>query len=225
MAKISRSIAALAVAAICIVLLVGYAAGPAAETPLQQAGKTEEVRQETCILIEAIVVEVRLSSLYELGVSPLGQKPNSVSVDNLLNCLGGKNITQVTTGVKVSLAPKEDGKVNITETIYVERQAPALASRRADVPVVSKSYQSYDIGSKFDATASIGADGGILVDFEFSQSTYRNISSGDEAPTNTVNRQWSGTAYLKAGEPAIAGATQNEETAVFLVLCADIKDK
>ena len=225
MAKISRSIAALAVTAFCIVLLVGYATGPAAETPSRQAGKTEEAHQETCVLVEAFVVEVRLSSLYELGVSPLGKKPNSVSVDNLLNCLGGKNITQVTTGVKVSLVPKEDGKVNITETIYLERQAPVPVSRRTDVPVVSKSYQNYDIGSKFDARASIGADGAILVDFEFSQSTYRNISSSDEAPANTVNRQWSGTAQLKAGEPAIAGATQNEETAVFLVLCADIKDK
>jgi len=40
-----------------------------------------------------------------------------------------------------------------------------------------------------------------------------------------VNRQWSGAAHLEAGEPVIVGATQNEETAVFLVLCADIKDK
>ena len=114
MAKIARSIAALAVAAFCIVLLAGYATGPAAEAPSQQAGKTEEAHQEKCILVEAFVVEVRLASLYELGVSPLGQKPNSVSVDNLLNCLGGKNIAQVTAGVKVSLAPKEDGKVNKT---------------------------------------------------------------------------------------------------------------
>ena len=107
----------------------------------------------------------------------------------------------------------------------MERQAPAPAGRRADIPVVSKSYQSYDIGSKFDATASIGAHGGILVDFQFSQSTCRNISSSDEAHANTVNRQWSGAAYLKAGEPAIVGATQNDETAAFLVLCADIKDR
>lgn len=225
MAKISRSIAALAVAAFSIVLLVGYATGPAAETPSRQTGKTDEASQETFVLVEAFVVEVRLSSLYELGVSPLGQKPNSVSVDNLLNCLGGKNIAQVTTGVKVSLHPKGDGKTNITETIYMERQAVAPASRRTDNPVVSKSYRNYDIGNQFDASASVGADGGILVDFQFSQSTCRNTSSSDEAPANTVSRQWSGTAYLKVGEPAIVGATQNEETAVFLVLCANIKDK
>ena len=225
MAKIARSIAALAVAALCIVLLAGYATESATEAPSQQAGKTEETLQEKCILVEAFVVEAKVTSLYQLGVSPLGQKPNSVSVDNLLNCLGGKNIAQVTTGVKVALVPKEDGKANITETIYLERQASVPVSRRTDVPVVSKSYQSYDIGNKFDATAFIGADGGILVDFQFSQSTYRNVPPGDEAHANTVNRQWSGTAYLKAGEPAIVGAAQNEETAVFLVLCADIKDK
>ncbi len=225
MAKISGSIAALAVAALCIVLLVGYATGPAAETPSRQAGKAEEASPGTCVLVEAFVVEVRLSSLYELGVSPLGKKPNSVSVDNLLNCLDGKNVGQVTSGVKVSLPSKVGGKAKITETAYIERQTLVPAGRRTDNPVVSKSYQSYDIGSQFDTIASVGADGGILVDFQFSQSTCRNVPSSDEAPANTVNRQWSGTAYLKAGEPAIVGATQNEETAAFLVLCADIKDK
>lgn len=223
MAKIARSIAALAVAVFCIVLLAGYANGPAAEIPSLQAGKTEEAYQKTCILVEAFVVEVRLSSLYELGVSPLGQKPNPISVDNLLNCLNAKDVGQVTSGVKVSLHSKVSGKAKITETTYLERQTPIPAGRRTNDSVVSKSYRNYDIGNQFDASAAVGADGGILVDFQFSQSTYRNVPSSNETPVNTVNRQWSGTAHLKAGEPAIAGATQNQETAAFLVLCAHIE--
>jgi hypothetical protein len=222
MARISRSIAALAVAAFCIVLLAGYASGPAAETSSRQTGKTEKVDQETCILVEAYVVEVKLSSLYELEVSPVGRKPNSVSVDNLLACLGGNDTQQVTSGVKVSLHSKASGKTRTTEITYVQRQAPAPAGRRTDGPPAPKSYRSYDTGNQFNAGVSIDVNGRILVDFDFSQSTYRNISSSDEAPPNTVNRQWSGTAYLNAGEPAIVGAAQNEETGAFLVLCAHV---
>lgn len=225
MAKISRSIAALAVAGFCIVLLVGYAAGPAAETPSRQTGKIEDAHQETCFLVEAFVVEVRLSALYELGVNPLGQKPNSVSVDNLLNCSNAKDAAKVTSGVKVSLHSKAEGKTKITETTYLERQTNVPVSGRTDGPVVSKSYQSYDIVNQFEANVSLGADGAILVDFQFIQSTFRKAPSGDGTPPDSVNRLWSGTARLKDGEPAVAGAAQNEETAAFLVLCANIKGK
>ncbi len=222
MARISRSILPLAVAVFCIVLLAGYAIGPAAETQSKQTVKTEEAHQDRCVLVEAFVVEVKLSSLYELGVSPVGRKPNSVSVDNLLACLDAKDVQQVTSGVKVSLHSKTSGNARITRTTYVERQASAPASRRTNGPPPPKSYRSYDIGNQFDARASIGAHGAILVDFEFSQSTYRNMSASDEAPPDTVNRQWSGTACLEVGEPAIVGAAQDEESAAFLVLCAHI---
>lgn len=225
MAAIARTIATLAVAAVCITLLVVYAGGPAAEAQPKQAQKAQEVQQETCVLVEAFVVEVKLSSLYEQRVSPLGQKPNSVSVSNLLDCLNSKGTGQVTMGVKVSLRSTVKAKVRITETTYVERQVSVPGSRRVDGPAVSKSYHNYDTGDQFDAGASINSNGAILVDFEFSQSTYRNNASNDEAPPNTVNRQWSGTASLAAGEPAIVGATQNEETAAFLVLCAHVGDR
>ncbi|HUV67823.1 MAG TPA: hypothetical protein VMW24_28290 [Sedimentisphaerales bacterium] len=220
MAGIARTIAALVVAAICIALLVIYASGLAAEAQPGQAQRTQEVHRETCVLVEAFVVEVKLSSLYEQAVSPLGQRPNSVSVKNLLDCLNNKDAGQVTAGVKVSLRSTANAKTRTTETIYTERQVSLPAGRRTDGPAVSRSYRNYDIGNQFDAGASIGSNGAILVDFEFSQSTCRNVSSSEEAPPNTVNRQWSGTASLNAGEPAIVGATQNEETAAFLVLCA-----
>jgi hypothetical protein len=74
----------------------------------------------------------------------------------------------------------------------------------------------------FSTIASVRSSGEILVSFDFSESTYRKITTTDETPPNTVNREWSGTVNLHAGRPAIAGATQNEETAVFLILCADI---
>lgn len=219
MAKISKSILVLVVVMLCIVLLAGRSIGPTAEAQAKQAGKAEDPHQDACVLVEAFVVEVNLSELYKQGVSPIGRKPNSVSVENILKCLGGKDIAQVTTGIKVAILSGQRGDAKITETIYVERQVVVPSGRKVSGAV---HYANYDIGKTFRATASVRPSGEILVSFDFSESTYRNLISTDETPPNTVNREWSGTVNLHAGWPVIAGATQNEETSVFLILCADI---
>jgi hypothetical protein len=216
MAKISKSILVLVVATFCIMLPAGHSAGPTVTAQAQQAPKAEEPRQDTCVLVEAFVVEVDLSELYEQGVSPIGQKPDSVSVKNILKCLDARDIAQVTTGVKIAVPSGHHGKAKIRETI---RKIPVPNDRK--VPGTVR-YTNYEIGKTFGAAASVGPSGEILVSFDFSESTYRNIPSTDDTPPNAISREWSGTVNLYAGRPAIAGATQNEETAVFLILCADI---
>ena len=224
MARISRSVLVPAVVACCAVLVAGRIVGPVAEAQPGRADKPEPPSQDVSVLVEAFVVEVRLSALYELGVSPIGKKPNSVSVDNILECLGGKDLAEVTTGVKVAVHPKTSGTTKLTETIYVERQTTHTGSGKSRTPVTSTSYDAHDIGWQFRCVASVRPNGSILVDFEFGQSTYKNIDSAGQAPPDTANRDFSGAAYLDAGEPEIVGAVQNEETAVFLVLCAAVKD-
>ena len=216
MAKISKSILALIALTICIVLPASYSAGPAVIAQVQQAEKTEEPRQNMCVLVEAFVVEVDLSELYEQGVSPIGQKPNSVSIKNILKCFEAGTIAQVTTGVKVAVPSGHRGEAKIRETI---QQIPVPNGRKVPGPV---RYLKYEIGKTFVATASVLPSGEILISFDFSESTYRNITSTNDTPPNAISREWSGTVNLNGGRPAIAGATQNEETAVFLILCADI---
>ena len=87
MAKISKSILVLFVVLICIVLLAGHSTRPTVAAQPQQAPKAKEPHKNTCVLVEAFVVEVELPELYEQGVSPIGQKPNSVSVNNILKCI------------------------------------------------------------------------------------------------------------------------------------------
>ena len=222
MAKISKSIVVLVAATLCMVLLAGRSIEPTAEAQVKQAGKAEDPHQDACVLVEAFVVEVDLSELYKQGVSPIGQKPDSVSVENILMCLDAKDIAQVTTGVKVAIQSGQRGEAKITETIYKKQQVAVPSGRKVSGAV---RYANYDIGKTFRSTASVPTRGEILVSFDFSESTYRKITSSDETPPNTISREWSGTANLHAGQPAIAGATQDEETAVFLVLCADIKGK
>lgn len=219
MAKISKSIVVLVAATLCIVLLAGRSIEPTAEAQAKQAGKAQDPHQDVCVLVEAFIVEVDLSELYKQGVSPIGQKPDSVSTENILKCLEADNMTQVTTGVKVAVPSGHHGTAKIRETI---RKIPVPNGRKVPSPV---RYTNYEIGKAFGATASVSSSGEILVSFDFSESTFRNVTSTDETPPNTVNREWSGAVKLHAGRPAIAGATQNEETAVFLILCADIKDK
>ena len=219
MAKISKSILLLIAVTICIVLLAGHSTGPAVIALPQQAPKVEEPHQNTCVLVEAFVVEVELSELYEQGVSPIGQKPNSVSVQNILKCLDAKNLAQVTTGVKVAVPSGHHGEAKIRETI---QQIPIPNSRKAPGPV---RYLKYEISKTFGATASVHSSGEILISFDFNESTFRNIPSTEDTPPNTINREWSGTVNLFAGQPVIAGATQNEDTATFLIICADIMDR
>jgi len=205
MAKISKSILVLFVVTLCIVLPTDRSTGPTAEAQ----AKIEDPYHDVCVLVEAFVVEVDLSSLYK-------------QVENILKCLDTRDIAQVTTGIKVAILSGQRGEAKITETIYVERQVAVPSGRK--VPGAAR-YTNYDIGKTFRATVSVRPSGEILASFDFSESTYRNIISTDEAPPNIVSREWSGTVNLHAGRPAIAGATQNEETAVFLILCADIKGR
>jgi len=219
MAKIPKSIVVLVAAALCMALLVGRSAGPTAEAQARQTEQTDNQQQAVCVLVEAFVVEVNLSQLYEQGVSPIGQKPNSVSVDNILNCLKTKDLAQVTTGVKVTVNSGQHGEAKINETIHIERQLNVPSGRNVPPNV---RYASLDTGKTLGATASVNPSGEIYVSFNFKESTYRNIAAAEELPPNTISKEWSGAVRLYAGRPAIAGATQNEESAVFLIISADI---
>lgn len=222
MAKTLKSIVVLVAVTFCMVLLVGRSIGPTVKAQARQTEQTGEQQQDICVLVEAFVVEVDLSELYRQGVSPIGQKPDSVSVENILKCLEAKNITQVTTGVKVAVNSGQHGEAKIKETIHIERQSNIPNSRKVPVNV---RYANYDTGKTLGAMASVRPGDKIFVSFDFNESTFRNFNSTDDTPPNTVSREWSGAISLHAGRPAIAGATQNEETVVFLILCADITDR
>lgn len=205
--------------------MAGYSTSPKAQAQPDRNDKVETPPPDKCILVEAFVVEVKLAALDKLGVSPIGQKPNAVSVENILHCLGGKDMAQVISGLKVSALPEKAGEAKTTEKVYVERpidQASRRTSSRG--PVASKSYTSHEISRRLSAWGLIRPNGMILMDFTFEEITYRQAPD-DQTPGDTVSRQWSGTACLEPGQPAIVGATQDEETAVFLVLCADVKGK
>jgi len=228
MVKISRNIVILVCVISCALIAAGPLVGPAAEAqPRRNEPKRTELIEDpykdSTILVEAFVVEVRLSALYDLGVSPIGEKPNSVSIGNILRCLQDEGNARIISGAKVATRQRERGTTESEQRIYLE-QTPAKTNGGSKKPPVVRPSRSYQYGKSFLATANILAPNRISVNFGFSENKMDKASVKEGTPPNTVEWQWNGTVCLDRGKASIVGATQDEKKAVFLILCADIRD-
>ncbi|MBW7990291.1 MAG: hypothetical protein FVQ84_09790 [Planctomycetes bacterium] len=228
MAKMSRNIVILVCIIFCALIATGPLVGPTAEAQPKriQQKKTELIEdsyKDSTILVEAFVVEVRLSALYDLGVSPIGEKPNSVSIDNILRCLQDEDKARIISGAKVAVKHREQGTTESEQMIYLEQQKPAKTSEASKKPAASRPPRPYKFSKSFRASANILAHNRIYVSFSFTGNSMDKVLTKDVTPPNTVNWQWSGTVCLEMGKASIVGATQDEEKAVFLILCADIR--
>ncbi|HUW20899.1 MAG TPA: hypothetical protein VMW16_16485 [Sedimentisphaerales bacterium] len=228
MAKSSKNIAILAGVASCVVFLASISTVSMAKPRFQENGGQQAAEQVkdpyegARILLEAFVVEVELEALYKAGVSPIGQKPNSASIENILQCLKDKDRAKVTTGAKVAVTQRESGVIQVQEQVYMERQRPVRGARDGEAEV-QKTFDCYNVNRQFDADVVVNPQGRIRVRFRFTQNTLGKASSEKDRPPDTIARNWSGTVSLEAGRPSIVGATQNQEAVVFLILCADIE--
>lgn len=220
MAKIPKNIVVLISVVLCALFLAGHSVGPVAKAQTKQAEQIEDPYKHSRILVEAFVVEVKLAALYELGVSPIGQTAKFVSVENILQCLPDKSNAKVTAGVKVGVTQASEGSTTVSETVYIERKSTAGVRKETRDPIVTKTFQSYDVGKIFTVRPMVVPDNKIVLTFDFSQNAPGNRLPQSEAPPGFVSRSWSGTVSLDADKPSIVGATQNEETVAFLIICA-----
>jgi hypothetical protein len=228
-AKISRNIVILVCVISCALIAAGPLVGPVVKAQPKRAEPRkaeliEDPYKDSTILVEAFVVEVRLSALYDLGVSPIGEKPNSVSIDNILRCLQDEDNARIISGAKVAIKQREQGTTESEQMIYLEQQKPAKTSEASKKPTVVRSPRPYKFRKTFRASANILAHNRIYVSFSFTGNSMDKVLTKDSTPPNTVNWQWSGAVCLERGKAGIVGATQDEEKAVFLILCADIRD-
>lgn len=125
MTKISRNIVILVFVISCALIATGPIVGPTAEAqPRRTVPKKTELiddpYKDSTILVEAFVVEVRLSALYDLGVSPIGEKPNSVSIENIMRCLQDDD-ARIISGAKVAVKQREQGTTESEQRIYLEQ--------------------------------------------------------------------------------------------------------
>jgi len=225
MTRINRKI----VIFVCLIsyglLIAGSFLGPKAKAQARRADLTKASYRNSAIstiLIEAFVVQVKLSALEDLGVSQIGEKPNSVTIENILACLEDKDSAQVGSGVKVAARQGDKGHVELEETIYIAQERPIKIDGGAK-QAVSKNFHPYQVGKYFEATVNTISNDIISVKFDFRQEEVQKISSEDKAPPNVIKRFWDGTAYVERGKASIVGATQDDENGIFLILCADIR--
>jgi hypothetical protein len=230
MKTVRRNKAAWVVAALWLVFLAGICAASTTQPKAPEATQPQAAAQEkdpyegARILIEAFVVEVNVDTLYEAGVSPIGRKPESVSIEGILRCLKDKAGGRVTAGAKVAVGHNQRGEMNVEEQRNIKREVPAAGEGRP--PGRRRGpYATYSLSKQFSAGASVREDGKIRVNFEFRQHTLGTPVSDSNTPPNLISRRWENRVWLEAGRPSIVGATQNEEKVVFLILCAHIENK
>ena len=220
MVKISRNIIILVCVISCAVIAASPIAGSTAEV---QAWKNKTINDPyATILVEAFVVKVKLSTLYESGVSAIAGKSNPVSMGNILNCLQDENNAKISSGAKVAIRKNETGSIELEETIYLEKEEP-IKSNEKSRPVVSKSYRPYKISKVLEVSANFIDYHRISINYAFSQQEANKISSKNQVPPTVAERVWIGKVCLEKGKASIVGATQDEKNAVFLILRADIR--
>ncbi|MCP4608362.1 MAG: hypothetical protein GY845_06575 [Planctomycetes bacterium] len=229
MAKISRNIAILVCLISCALFVANPLFGPTAEaqprrTEPKKVEIIEDPYKDSTILVEAFVVEVKLSALYDLGVSPIGEKPNSVSINNILRCLQNEGNARIISGAKVAVKHREQGTTESDQWIYLEQQKPVKTIEARKKPPAVRSPRSYKFNKSFRVSANIIVAKKLFVSFDYKGNALDKAPAKDSMPPNTVNWQWSGMVCLEMGKASIVGATQDEKKAVFLILCADIRD-
>ena len=169
-------------------------------------------------------MQVKLPTLYEMGVSPLGQKPHAVSVENILECLKDPRQATVVAGAKtVGLHRSQQGQIEQRETTYQKRTRTVNTNQGRTNTV---EYTPYKNGQSFEAWPAVLSGDTISLRYAFSYSGVRHAEQDDgETPPDTVSWSWNGPVSVNVGEPAIVGAAQDEGSAVFLILTAHIANR
>lgn len=204
------------VIALCVTALIYGPAQPTATAQRRPDQAESDQSQAATIMVEAFVVEVNLPALDELGVSPIGEPPHSVSVANLLTCLGN-NHARVAVGAKQAVLDRASSTVKTTRTTNVKRNGPPQGRPQA-------AYRSYSSGTTFSVGAALVPEGMAAVDYSLTCSVFVPRSETEEAPPDTEAWEWGGDVLLRLGEPAIAAATQDRQRGIFLLLTAHVQD-
>lgn len=163
--------------------------------------------------MNSVVVDVDLPPLYERGISPLGERPHSVTVQDLIQYLQATKNAGILAGAKLSIQHRHRAESKGDRTTYVGTRPKEGGSR----------FNPYDSGRTLSGEASIVSEGAICVSYAFTVSDLdRRSSPQDEMPPQKACWSWSGEVTVEPGKPIIAGAIQEKDSAVFFVLVAHL---
>ena len=168
------------------------------------------------ISVEASVVIVELEALEEITGESDTQTLNSISLDEILQCIredeGGEEVSVVKLAVGSGIVAEMNTEENEEEKgTNPEEETGERENRETHV--------------SFRVTPEIIDVDKIAVSFDFkqivSESTLFSESDAEEQHDIVTKFEVSSELLLRPGQPRIVGATKKDE-ATFLILCVDI---
>jgi hypothetical protein len=183
-----------------------------ARNPLRRVKPPEDPHKDSVVMLEAFMVQARLSALYSLDVPLISKGCNSVSAEHILKLLKSTDAAQVTAGAKLAISQSS------------KAQTQSTARRALNISTPEKKRTEFvDVGTSLSAIAFIQPGGKMAVTLEFNHTAIEFSDGKDEIGT-FVERNWSTRTYPEPGKPTLVGATQDEKTASFLIITANIKE-
>lgn len=171
----------------------------------------EDPHKDSVIMIEAFMVELPLSALHSLGVPAISQGDDIVTAGHIIKLIKTTDAAKAKAGAKLALAHKNRARTESTTRRGIHTDPPN-----------NTKTEYIDVGTSFTAIAEIRKEK-VFAELEFE---YSDVVKDDEkahAIPQIVERSWGSTICLKPGEPAIVGATQNEDLAAFLIVTVSIR--
>lgn len=167
--------------------------------------------EEHCVLIETFTVELSTEALADAGTDIRDYQ--GISVNRLIAALADDENGSVKSGLKIRTGHDDTANIRISE----QRENRTM---RGETPVRHIRYEL--VRSCNIERCRIDQSGRILISFHY-QEEYPIASDNGDAPPPIY--QWSFESQLRAnsGEPHIVAATQDEETAMFVVFLATLE--
>ncbi len=171
----------------------------------------EDPHKDSVIMIEAFMVELPLAALHSLALPAISQNDDFVTAGHIIKLIKTTDAANVTAGAKLALTKANKARTSSTTRRGIHTDPPN-----------NTRTEYVDVGTSFTAIAEIRKEK-VFAELEFEYSDVVKDAEKAHAIPQFVERNWGSTICLKPGEPAIAGATQDEDSAAFLIVTANIK--
>jgi hypothetical protein len=189
---------------------------------------TQEAAKETPyadaqIMVEAFVVEVTTEGLKALGVSPLGQTPDGISIAKLTDCLMQGDNAKVISGAKVTAKQGELGTAKEEKVIYHKYTRKNFAG---GTEMMDVSFVDFKLNKLLNTKARIESCNLVSLEYNYQENGVQFDNDDDPnypSPPTQYTYNWTGQLSLQHGKPKIVAAVQNKDNVVFLVLTATIQ--
>lgn len=184
-------------------------------TPPRRPKPPEDPYKDSVVMLEAYMVQARLSALYSLDVPVISQGCKTVSAEHILKLLKDTDAAQVTAGAKLTFTQSSRSTAKTESTARQGTYASPSGKGRIEY---------VEVGTSFSAVAYIQPEGKISVTLDFKHSSREQSDVDSDIAPPFVERSWSTRVYLEPGKPTLVGATQDKKTAAFLIITANIKE-